>query len=102
MADDYKDAYLREKELRKLAEQKLEDKSRELYESFEALKAANSSMQENQKAMVHNEKWRLWGCCPQGSRTRLITPLALFTVTSARWRKGCQISIPSSLRWISW
>ncbi|WP_300426996.1 sensor histidine kinase [uncultured Thalassolituus sp.] len=75
MADDYKDAYLREKELRKLAEQKLEDKSRELYESFEALKAANSSMQENQKAMVHNEKMASLGVLSAGVAHEINNPI---------------------------
>ena len=37
MNDDYKEAYLREKTLRKQAEQMLEDKSRELYDSFRKL-----------------------------------------------------------------
>ena len=50
MNDDYKEAYLREKTLRKQAEQMLEDKSRELYDSFRKLQEAHDSMQENQQA----------------------------------------------------
>ncbi len=56
---DYEKAYLREKQLRKQAEQLLEDRSRELFLTNEQLKEVNRNLQEQQQIVVQSEKMAL-------------------------------------------
>lgn len=75
MTEDYKAAYLREKQLRKQAEQMLEDKSRELYDSFKKLQQAHDSMRENQEALLHNEKMASLGVLSAGVAHEINNPI---------------------------
>ncbi len=75
MTEDYRAAYLMEKTLRKQAEQMLEDKSRELYDSFRKLQQAHDSMQENQKALLHNEKMASLGVLSAGVAHEINNPI---------------------------
>lgn len=74
-SDIYQEAYQREKLLRKAAEQLLEDKSRELYASFEALQLAHQNMKENQKLMVQSEKMASLGVLSAGVAHEINNPV---------------------------
>ncbi|WP_096085988.1 sensor histidine kinase [Agaribacterium haliotis] len=53
---DYKAAYFRQKKARELAEQLLEDKSRELYNSNQAVLKAYQELKEQKSQLLHKEK----------------------------------------------
>lgn len=74
-SDIYREAYQREKLLRKAAEQLLEDKSRELYASFEALQLAHQHLKENQKLMVQSEKMASLGVLSAGVAHEINNPV---------------------------
>ena len=56
MANDYKAAYERQKVARIRAEQLLEDRSRELYESNQKLRKAYEKVKEQKNTILHQEK----------------------------------------------
>ena len=74
-SDIYQEAYQREKLLRKAAEQLLEDKSRELYASFEALQLAHQNLKENQKLVVQSEKMASLGVLSAGVAHEINNPI---------------------------
>ena len=56
MSSDYKAAYLRQKKARALAEQALEEKSRELYENHQSLMQAYNRLKDQKAQILHQEK----------------------------------------------
>jgi len=56
MSSDYKAAYLRQKKARALAEQALEEKSRELYENHQSLMQAYNRLKDQKEQILHQEK----------------------------------------------
>ena len=56
MSNDYRAAYERQKKARELAESLLENKSRELYESNQALKIAFDELNQHKEQLIHQEK----------------------------------------------
>lgn len=72
---DYEKAYLREKELRKRAEQLLEDKSRELYSSFTELQQALHNLKLQQKQLVSSERMASLGVMAAGIAHEINNPV---------------------------
>ncbi|MFT7562273.1 MAG: two-component system NtrC family sensor kinase [Flavobacteriales bacterium] len=77
---DYKAAYLRQKEARQRADQLLEERSRELYESNQNLIAAFEAL-DLQKSQLHqHEKLAMIGQLRAVLPMKLTTPHALLKV----------------------
>ncbi|MCH2040534.1 MAG: ATP-binding protein [Saccharospirillaceae bacterium] len=72
---DYKKAYFREKELRKRAEQLLEDKSRELYSSFYDLQKAHYDLKQQQKQLVSSDRMASLGLMAAGIAHEINNPI---------------------------
>ena len=73
--DAYKIAYEREKAARKVAENQLEDLTREVYQKNEALIAANQELRQNQQALVQQEKLASVGYLASGIAHEINNPL---------------------------
>lgn len=56
MSQDYKAAYERQKKARELAEEALEKKSRELYDSHQSLMTAYTRLKDQKEQLLHQEK----------------------------------------------
>ena len=87
---DYEKAYLREKELRKQAEQLLEDKSRELYLSNQQLTDMNTALHEQQRAMVQSEKMASLGVLAAGVAHEINNPLGFIYSNFSSLVEGLQ------------
>ena len=87
---EYEKAYLREKQLRKQAEQLLEDRSRELYLSNEQLQEANRALQEQQRAMVQSEKMASLGVLAAGVAHEINNPLGFICSNFSSLVEGLQ------------
>jgi len=87
---DYQSAYLREKTLRKQAEQLLEDRSRELYLANEKLTEANESLHEQQRAMVQSEKMASLGVLAAGVAHEINNPLGFIYSNFSSLVEGLQ------------
>ena len=72
---DFEKAYFREKELRKRAEQLLEDKSRELYSSFYDLQQAHHDLKQQQKQLVSSERMASLGVMAAGIAHEINNPI---------------------------
>ena len=90
MNDDYRKAYEREKQLRKQAEQLLEDRSRELYRSNEQLKEVNEALHEQQRAMVQSEKMASLGVLAAGVAHEINNPLGFIYSNFSSLVEGLQ------------
>ncbi|WP_430459716.1 sensor histidine kinase [Thalassolituus sp. LLYu03] len=90
MAVDYEKAYLREKELRKQAEQLLEDRSRELYLSNEQLKEMNTALHDQQRVMVQTEKMASLGVLAAGVAHEINNPLGFIYSNFSSLVEGLQ------------
>ncbi|MBS55205.1 MAG: two-component sensor histidine kinase [Oceanospirillaceae bacterium] len=90
MNDDYRKAYEREKQLRKQAEQLLEDRSRELYRSNEQLKEVNDALHEQQRAMVQSEKMASLGVLAAGVAHEINNPLGFIYSNFSSLVEGLQ------------
>ncbi|MGB0734324.1 MAG: sensor histidine kinase, partial [Pontibacterium sp.] len=77
MSDDegYKQAYERERKIRRQAEQLLEDKSRELYLQNSRLETSYSALKRQQAAMLTQEKLATLGTLSAGIAHEINTPL---------------------------
>lgn len=72
---DFEKAYFREKELRKRAEQLLEDKSRELYSSFYDLQQAHHDLKQQQNQLVSSERMASLGVMAAGIAHEINNPI---------------------------
>lgn len=72
---DYEKAYKREKELRKRAEQLLEDKSRELYSSYTELQQAHHNLKQQQKQLISSERMASLGVMAAGIAHEINNPI---------------------------
>jgi len=70
-----KNALQRERKRRRSAELLLEEKSRELYESFEALEKAHKELLQNQKQLIHSEKMASLGIMSAGVAHEINNPV---------------------------
>ncbi|UAB72185.1 histidine kinase [Vibrio sp. SCSIO 43132] len=75
-ADHYKNAYYREKKIRKESEKLLESKSRELYESMTKLEETLANVQKLQDQMIHNEKMAAIGQLAAGVTHEINNPVS--------------------------
>ncbi|MAD43753.1 MAG: two-component sensor histidine kinase [Oceanospirillaceae bacterium] len=87
---EFHKAYLREKELRKQAEQLLEDRSRELYRSNAQLTEANQALHEQQRAMVQSEKMASLGVLAAGVAHEINNPLGFIYSNFSSLVEGLQ------------
>ncbi len=69
-------ALQRERKRRRSAELLLEEKSRELFESFEALEKAHRSLLQNQKQLIYSEKMASLGIMSAGIAHEINTPVS--------------------------
>lgn len=76
---DFEKAYLREKALRKRAEQLLEDKSRELYSSFYDLQQAHQNLKQQQKQLVSAERMASLGVMAAGIAHEINNPIGFIS-----------------------
>lgn len=76
---DYKAAYLREKLMRKSAEQLLEDRSRELYLSMQTLETTLAELKDSQRQLIHSEKMASLGVVSAGVAHEINNPIGFIT-----------------------
>ena len=88
MSADYKKAYEREKEMRKLAEQLLEDKSRELYSSLQTTEQALEDLRHSQKQLVQTEKMASLGVLAAGVAHEINNPIGYITSNFNSMKSG--------------
>lgn len=75
MSGDYREAYLREKTSRQLAEQLLEDKSREMFLANQKLEQFNAELVEKQRALAQSEKMASIGILAAGVAHEINNPI---------------------------
>lgn len=90
MTVDYKAAYEREKQIRKEAEQLLEDKSRELYQSMQALEKTLSDLKNSQNQLVQTEKMASLGVLAAGVAHEINNPIGYITSNFNSLKEGLQ------------
>ncbi len=90
MSIDYKAAYEREKKIRKEAEQSLEDTSRELYQSMQALGKSLADLKASQNQLVQTEKMASLGVLAAGVAHEINNPIGYITSNFNSLKEGLQ------------